>query len=476
MSKITRSKLLFLLAFLPVWALAKDGYNITVKIDGMKGKELLLGYYFGDKQYIKDSAVTDATGKVVFKGKQPLQGGVYLIASGDRQLLFDFIVTEQEFTLETDTDEFVQHMKVKGSPENEAFFAYSRFTTEMAIQATEVERKMKKARSENDTATERKSKELMNDYDKRVRDYRSNVIKEHPDFLMSKLFKMMEDVYIPPAPIMENGQKDSMFQYHYYHEHFFDNFDFKDDRIVYTPVFHPKLEAYITKLTLQVPDSISRAADYVVSLASKNKEISKYVIYWITNHYETSEFMGMDAVFVHMALKYYNDTTATYWVDDALRFKIIDRAQTLNYNLLNKKGQNLNMPDTSGHYQSLYNVKAEYTVLVFWDATCGRCKEEIPKLLDLYNEKNAQKTVKNGKKVEVFAVGMTPEPAEWKKYIREHRLPWINVHDPNHETNFRKFYDVYSTPVVYLLDENKKIVAKRLSVEQLRDFIDKGIK
>jgi hypothetical protein len=32
---------------------------------------------------------------------------------------------------------------------------------------------------------------------------------------------------------------------------------------------------------------------------------------------------------------------------------------------------------------------------------------------------------------------------------------------------------VYSTPVVYLLDEKKKIVAKRLGVEQLNEFIDK---
>ncbi len=476
MSRKNLNIILIALAMLPAFAFAKDGYEITIKINGYKNQKILLGNYYGDKQYVKDSAVTDASGKVVFKGKDKLPGGIYLIATFDKRLLFDFVVTEQIFSLETDTIDYQAHMKVKDSPENELFFAYSKFTTKMAVEATEIEKKMKTARITKDTASERKYKEELMSYDQRVQDYRKDVIKKQPTFLMSKLFKIMEDVYVPPAPTLPNGKKDSMFQYYYYRDHYFDNFDFTDDRIVYTPVFHPKIESYITKLTLQIPDSINKAADFIVTKSLPSREISKYVIYWITNHYETSEYMGMDAVFVHMALTYYSDKKLTYWLDDALRFKIIDRAQTLDYNILGKKGQNLTMPDTSGNYQSLYNIKADYTVLLFWDANCGRCKEEIPKILDLYKEQNSKVNLSGTKKMEVFGVGMTPEPKDWKKYIREHKLPWINVDDPNHESNFRKFYDVYSTPVIYLLDENKKIVAKRLSVDQLKDFIEKGVK
>jgi hypothetical protein len=46
------------------------------------------------------------------------------------------------------------------------------------------------------------------------------------------------------------------------------------------------------------------------------------------------------------------------------------------------------------------------------------------------------------------------------------------LYDPNNETNFRKLYDIYSTPVIYLLDENKKILAKRLNIEQIKEFIN----
>jgi peroxiredoxin len=453
----------------------KDGYNITIKITGMPKQKILLGYYYGDKQYIRDSAITDATGKAVFKSKEVAEGGIYLIASESKALLFDMVLSEPEFTLETDTSDYIGNMVVKNSPENTAFFAYSKYTSKAGREAMKFEEKVKEANEKKDTAEVRKNRDEIRKVEEGVSNYRKNVIAQTPTLLIAKIFKMMEEIDVPDAPILPNGAKDSLFQYNYYREHYFDNFDFTDDRIVRTPIFHPKLQNYITKITPQIPDSIIRAADFVVSKSLKSKEISKWVIYWITNYYETSQYMGMDAVFTHMALQYYTNKDLVFWVDDALRFKITDRAQTLNYNLLGKKAQNLTLPDTAGNYQSLFNIKADYTVVVFWDANCGRCKEEMPKLLELYTEENAKVKMKTGKKVDVYAVGMTVDPNEWKKYIHDHKLPWTNVHDPNHESNFRKYYDVYSTPVIYLLGKDKKIIAKRLSVEQLKDFIERGI-
>src|SRR6478735_8685212 len=123
-----RFLILSLLTLFSFNTFAKDGYNITIKITGLPKQKLLLGYYYGDKQYIRDSAMTDATGKAVFKGKETLDGGIYLIASEQRSLLLDLVVTEQEFTLETDTNDLIGHMVVKGSPEIPGFFNYSKFT------------------------------------------------------------------------------------------------------------------------------------------------------------------------------------------------------------------------------------------------------------------------------------------------------------------------------------------------------------
>jgi hypothetical protein len=133
--------ILSLLSLFSLQLLAKDGYNITVKISGLAKHKLLMGYYYGDKQYIRDSAITDATGKAVFKGKEALEGGIYLIANEQKNLLFDFVVTEQEFTLETDTVDYIGNMVVKGSIENTAFFNYSKFTNKAGRRAVRLMRR-----------------------------------------------------------------------------------------------------------------------------------------------------------------------------------------------------------------------------------------------------------------------------------------------------------------------------------------------
>ena len=286
----------------------------------------------------------------------------------------------------------------------------------------------------------------------------------------------MKEIHVPDAPILPNGEKDSLFSYNYYKKTYLENIDFTDERLVRTPpqVFFNRIETYITKLIPQIPDSIINGSVDLIDRSLKNKEMSKWLIFWITNHYETSPFIGMDAVFVALVDKYYSNKEVSYWVDDALRYKITERANTLRGTLLGVKPFNLNLPDSNMKYQSLFGVKAQYTLLIFWDPHCGHCQEELPKLNDLYSELN-KTPLKTERKLEVYAMGSTTDYAAWREYIRKNKLPWINVHDPNHESDYHRHFDINTTPVIYLLNRDKKIVAKRLSVEQVKDFIEKGL-
>jgi thiol-disulfide isomerase/thioredoxin len=123
------------------------------------------------------------------------------------------------------------------------------------------------------------------------------------------------------------------------------------------------------------------------------------------------------------------------------------------------------MTDMEGNQHSLHDIDADMTVLYFWDSDCGHCKEVTPKLGDLYDKYK-------DKGMEVYAVNIEQKQKGWKNFVDKHDLhDWINVQDPNHTTRFRIYYDIYSTPVVYVLDENKEIIAKWLGAEQIPDFI-----
>jgi hypothetical protein len=77
--------------------------------------------------------------------------------------------------------------------------------------------------------------------------------------------------------------------------------------------------------------------------------------------------------------------------------------------------------------------------------------------------------------VVVVAADIKKESEKWKKYIRDQKLDWINLADPNMRSNFRYEYNIETTPQIYILDGQKRIIAKKLDVEQIEDFIKKQI-
>jgi thiol-disulfide isomerase/thioredoxin len=226
----------------------------------------------------------------------------------------------------------------------------------------------------------------------------------------------------------------------------------------------------MNQLTPQTPDSIMASADTIIEKSRADKEVFKYCVATLANEYETSKIMGFDAVFVHIAEKYYL-TKDAYWADSTLKAKIHERVEKIRPNILNTPAHDLVMPDTSFKMHRLYDIKAKYTVVVFWDPTCSHCKIEIPKLHAYYDSVKAK-----GESLEIFSIGIESDIELWKNYIKEKHLDWINVSDLYNNTHFRDYYDIYSTPVIYLLDEQKRIIAKRLDTEKLQDFIENNKK
>lgn len=445
-----------------------DGYSIKITIKGLKpGGMCQLARYYGDKQYIMDSAKVNEKGDVIFQGTEKWPQGIYMFIPPGKNKYFDFVMDEgQNFSIETDTADFIKSMKVKGSEENKFFYDYQNFISGKQKLIEPLQNLYKKVKDKNPDSA-KIVQEKMSGIDKDVKEYKTNFIKNNPQTFVAKLFKAMEEPEVPEAPLLPNGRKDSTFAYRYYKAHFFDNFDLADDRLLRSPIFHNKIKQYMEKLTPQTPDSIAVSADYLIEKARPNQEVFKYLVYWITYTYESSKIMGMDAVFVHMVDKYYV-TRQAFWLDSTQYYKITKRGAELKPVLIGKQAPMIKMADSTGRYISIYDLKSKYTVVIFWDHGCGHCKKEIPKLLDVYEKKL------KAKGVEVYAVETENKPDEWRKFIRENKLHWINVNEPDDYKRAvtKKIYDIYSTPVIYLLDEKKVIRAKRIESEQIEGIID----
>jgi thiol-disulfide isomerase/thioredoxin len=455
--------------------------NLTFHITGQKDTTVNLIKYYGNKLYLADTAEMKG-GVVSFDGAKQKPGvlGIYF----PDKTYFEFIYNNEDVDISVTKPDFVKTEKVKKSVENKLFLDYMNFIGAKRDEA-------KKLKDEN------APKEKQEAISKAVLDYQNKLITDNPSTLVAKIVKMTLDVPIPESPKNPDGSlKDSSFSYRYYRDHYFDNIDLKDDRLVNSPVFHNKLDNYFSEKTLvQHPDTIVKYAFRLLDQLDSKSEMFKYVLHHITYKYETSQIMGFDKVFVAMAIKYYcpghedGKSLATWMSADKLD-KMCEKANTLQYLVVGVVPPTISLRDTSDiNWRSTAEIKTDYTVLYFWDPECGHCKKETPKLQKLYAEKFKNRSV------EVFAVGKATgdDFEKWKKYIRENGLSFINVgltqslfeaatkdwrqfipkYTNVESLNYSEHFDVYATPKIYLLDKDKKIVAKNVSVEQLEEIIDR---
>lgn len=450
--------------FFSAKAQGPKGYELTFKVNGLKDQYVTLAFYLGDKQYIEDSAKVDTNGKVVFKGDTKLEPGIYIYVASKTKF-FEFLVNRdnQVFTMETDTAQMVKNMKIKNSPDNRLFYEYLTMLNTKQAELKPIQDKFKKFSKEGPKDSAEVYRKKQDAIDKDVKDYKNRIMAEQPNTFLAGIFRASWEPEIPPAPKGPDGKPiDPEFNYHYVKTHYWDKFDFSDERIIRTPMLQSKIRTYLDRLTPQAPDSLMISAKVIGDKSKANKDVFKFTINYITNYYESSKTMGFDGVFVFMAEEYYLPVPSpAYWVDSAQMVKVKERVNILKYLLLGKPALDLNLPDTTGKEIRLSTVQADYTILFFWDPTCGHCKKETPFLVDFY--KRAK-----GKGIKIYAIGSGGTKDEWKKMIREFKMDFVNVYD---ELGYRKFYDIYATPVIYLLDKNKIIRAKRLDVPQLEDFM-----
>jgi thiol-disulfide isomerase/thioredoxin len=434
----------------------EEKYAIKIKVNGLRDTVCYLANYYGDKQYLRDTAKVDEKGNFTFEGNSKLDGGIYLIVLPGNNYFETIITDEQNFSMETDTADFVRNMTITNSSENTVFYDYLKYVNTKDKQVQDL-RKNSKTDSINVT-------NQLIAIDKEVSEYRKTFMETHTGSFVTKVFKASNEIEIPENP----NPLDSNYAYFYYRNHYFDNIDWTDDNILRTPIFHPKLDEFINKVIPHSPDSMIVEVDKLLNKAATNKELFKYCVWYITNNSEQSKIMGIDALTIHLYKKYYLSGKA-YWVDNKTTDKIKEQVDIKERLLIGKIMPNVYFKDSLDVYKNLWDVNANYIVVFFYSPNCGHCQKDAPKLYEFF--------MKNKSQVMVYAANIDKDEPEWKKFIVKNKFTdWLNVWDKGSHHDHRKEFDVTSTPMIYLLDKSKKIIAKRIGVEHLQDFIDYEMK
>jgi thiol-disulfide isomerase/thioredoxin len=500
--------LLFSFIFSGFLGFAQKGFHIKINFKGCKDSTVYLARYFFDQLPVVDSCKNIKNGRIEFKGNVPLERGLYFLANQAKtSFYFQFIVDDvQNFSMSLDAADLMQSLKCTDEKLNEQFFSYVTFMTQKNMEVNKVLEQTKgKSKADSIKIVTEKQKAMNEAVAKFDADF---MIKNKGNFV-ADIMNLKSEKYPKETPLAKNGRPDSIYQYYYYKNHFFDGINFKDNRILYTPFFAEKIKRYFDQIIQQHPDSVIKELDRVLKQCTPGSTVYNTLIGHFTYKYETNKSMSFDImgncntfekVFVHLAANYIVDGQTNGYYSDETVSKIKERIKILKNLLPGAKVADFVAIDTTDGkkvltlgfdtaktsasatylynkhadklqtmFKHLYDVKAKYTLLVFWAADCGHCQTEIPKL----NEE--LKELKGKVDFKVFAVQTKEELfVTWKKFVNEKNLnDFINVFDPIHINNLKETFDIQGTPVIYLLDKDKRIKGKKIASDQAVSIIKK---
>lgn len=445
------------------YAGAQDSCLISLQFKGLGKSYVSLAYHLGDRQYIKDTIYTDKNGRALYN-EEVQEQGLYMIVFPDNNI-FEFIVSDnQEFGIECNTDDIISSLRFTGSEENTAFISYRRKWMDFQESASELRLTMGEI---SDIDSLNMLREKLRSMEKEMLKYIRDEADEYRGSIFSALLQSMLPLEVPEFNVPpDSGNTDSLrwvMSYHYNRDHFFDNTALNDPRLIRTPILHNKLKTYFSGILIQAPDSIMAVIPEVIARTEGNQETFRYVISFLFNHFRESQIMGHDAIVVMIAEEYYLSGKAD-WVDDKFLEDLSKDVAMIKPSLIGRKAVDITMETYSGVYKSLHDINSDFTILYFWEPDCGHCKTVTPELKKYYDSNR-----NNG--IEVFAVCTQDDREEWEKYIAENGLEWINGWDPARSTGFDFYYNVRATPLIYVLNREKEIIAKKLPVANLEDFI-----
>lgn len=462
-----------LIAMLALCSFAADGgktaYDIKLNVPSAKNQKVFLAFYFNGKTYSKDTTILDAKGKGEIKGTKPLDQGIYIIYF-DSNKYFDLLVgADQNIVVKADTAH-LSEAQISGSKESSDFQSLVGFMAAHHKKQSELNQEYNSKKIDSvkyNTEMDKLSEEVIA--------YQKKIMDENKGKWLEAFIKGTIPVEVPDF----NEVADSIrpyTKYQYKKHHYFDNVNLSDARFLRTPYFPSMVDNYLSKYLLQHPDTLYEAAVELIEKSRFNKETFQTMCSKMINYGLQSNQMGIDALWSKLATKYYlTEPRQATWADSSWVEDLRKEVKKVRYNLIGMKAKDLRMKDSTGAPMNLSDLnpkdpKNKFVLVYFFEPTCGHCRHTTPILHDsvyaMYHKYG----------FEVFCCYTQTNRKEWMDFVeKNHMQDWVNVWDPDRESYFWEFFDASVTPGIYLLDQDRKIIAKKIDMKTLGMILEEEL-
>jgi thiol-disulfide isomerase/thioredoxin len=459
---------LFALALLLSGVCPAQNWQYSLQLKDLQQRETVqFGYWYTGIPYLLDSVMVDSTQPTAtFKGSRTLEPGLYFFNVKGKEKPLEFVINNEpqiafysRMTALPDSFDLLS-----ASKENEPFFYWRTYRQIREIRIAGM-------RSTLDLLSRAtRDRKVVEEHAKNIRALREEIdnntrkqVLKYPDLLFPKLIICELPAEVPPSiePFDAEGKPNPGYMV-YFREHFWDTYDFKDNRLLRSPALARKTDDWM-QIQQSSLDSVKVSLALAVKKANVNPLARQKLLQLMLERFDIPSFGGNESMLVH--LFDHHMPSATYvGIDTATWMRVEYKANSYRATLPGRIAPEIRLPDTAGVEVSLYDFKAKYTLVYFFSPLCAHCKEATPKIYEA-SQAFADKGVR------VFAVTTDGKVDYWKDYVATHLPKWTCVADRNDPSPVEKIYSTHALPNVLLLDENKKILIRRLPPERVAEVL-----
>jgi thiol-disulfide isomerase/thioredoxin len=452
------------------------GYQISVKIIAFSNDFIYLGKYLGANTMMVDTLTLDEKGNGVFEGDQKLKEGVYVLCNNQQKGITDFLVdSNQVFEIDIDNLNPQKPTTIKyiNSPLNSLFAEYANRSNELFYLRSLILDKIKYAESATSYEFQ---KNKLNDIDTQIVQYQRKFETDNPGSFCVTLLNAMKVPSLPDPLKTPLNAADSTAAKKFTKDHYWDGVNFWDGRLARTPFLSEKIKSYYSDIVGYETKEVIANIDAMLGMASASDDMTQLIMSDLIQGTMNHRYKWDDSVFIHLFEKFIAPKTYD-WMLETTRKVISEKAYFLMGKMVGSPAPEIELSDLYGNKSNLYSSKSNYTVLCFWDPTCHHCLETLPKMDSVY--RNYWK--KMGVKIFSVACEGNNTLHDWTSYIElNHLQEWTNVYCSSNDDRaqmekgkkrYSELYDVWYFPSFFVLDEQKRFKAKKLSYPQLVDFL-----
>jgi hypothetical protein len=447
----------FLIAMLCMAAVslqARNDYKIKGCLDNNKYQQVYLARILGEEKRIIDTCLVTNGCFDFYLADSTLPGMYSIILDVKKDAYIRVLFNHENIVFHSDLNHLLDSMHITESKETMLYYEYSKFlgrsnrkidllTRLSGLYAPE-DKFYKNCQAEIGKVNQQSAAEP------------ADLIARAQGTFFARLLAGQQTVRVPDN--LDESQRNK-----YYREHYLDNIDFTYTPLIRTDLLPQVIKNYMTFFEQKDLTQTEQEAGYMdgidrlLAKCAVNREMYDFVIRQLL---EIFRYGNYDIMGAYVTEKYMLSNKCA-GDPDLRNFQMsIENIRRVS---VGKTAPEMILYDDTGAETLLSGFTQDFFLVVFWSTTCSHCVKMLPELSGLYAKCHANS-------FEILCYSLDADRKQWKDFLAKGNYQWINQNDTlGWKSKAARDFNVSATPIFFLLNKEKKIIAKPMDLGELTE-------